>query len=100
MDYSFALLILLVPLATFLTLGLLSNRLKPEVAGIIGTTSLFIITILSYYTAYKYFATPDPEEGYSSIETFSILWLAFTDHLQIHLGILLDPLSVMMLVVI
>ena len=51
-------------------------------------------------SAYKYFATPDPEDGYSSIETFSILWLAFTEHLQIHLGILLDPLSVMMLVVI
>lgn len=100
MDYSFALLILLVPLATFLTLGLLSNRLKPEVAGIIGTTSLFIITILSYYTAYRYFTTSDPEDGYSSIEVFSILWLTFTDHLQIHLGILLDSLSVMMLVVI
>jgi NADH-quinone oxidoreductase subunit L len=100
MNYSFTLLILLVPLITFFTLGLLSDRLKGLVAGIAGTTALFIITTLSYYTAYLYFTTSTPGNGFLPIEPFNILWLTFTDKLQIHLGILLDPISVMMLVVI
>lgn len=100
MDYSFTLFILLFPLITFFGVGLFHNRLKPELAGIIGTTSLFIIAILSYYTAYLYFFSGNSEGGYASVEAFSILWLRFTESLQIHLGILIDPLSVMMLVVI
>jgi NADH-quinone oxidoreductase subunit L len=100
MEYSFALLILIIPLAGFLTIGLLNNKIKPSLAGIIGTTGLLIITILSYYTAFLYFSSKSPEEGYQSVEAFNVLWLAFSEQLQIHLGILLDPLSVMMLVVI
>jgi NADH-quinone oxidoreductase subunit L len=100
MDYSFTILIVVIPLLVFLTLGLLNNKLKPSLAGIIGTAGLLIITILSYYTAYLYFSPTSPEEGYQSVEAFKVLWLAFTEQLQIQLGILLDPLSVMMLVVI
>jgi NADH-quinone oxidoreductase subunit L len=100
MNYSFTLLILLIPLASFLSLGLLNSKLKPSLAGIIGTTGLLIITILSYYTAYLYFSSTSPEVGNQSVEAFKVLWLTFTEQLQIHLGILLDPLSVMMLVVI
>jgi len=74
--------------------------LKPSVAGVIGTTGLAVITILSYSTAYLYFSSTSTQEGHKSIEAFNVLWLTFTDQLQIHLGVLLDPLSVMMLVVI
>jgi len=100
MDYSFTLLILLLPLVMFVALGLLTTKLKPHLAGIAGTTGLFIITVLSYYTAYLYFTSGNSETGYTPIAAFNVLWLAFTESLQIHLGILLDPLSVMMLVVI
>ena len=100
MDYSFTLLILIIPFLIFITVGLLSNRLKPEVAGIAGTMGLFIINLLSYYTAYRYFNSPHSTGSFQSLEAFNILWLTFTDHLQIHLGIMLDALSVMMLVVI
>jgi NADH-quinone oxidoreductase subunit L len=100
MSYTFTILIFLIPLIVFLTLGLLISKLKPSVAGLLGTTGLAVITILSYYTAYFYFSSTGPHEGRKSIEAFNVLWLTFTDELQIHLGVLLDPLSVMMLVVI
>jgi NADH-quinone oxidoreductase subunit L len=100
MDYSFTLLILLLPFATFVTLGLLSDRVRPQVAGITGTITLFVITVISYYTAYSYFTTANAGSGFLPVQAFNILWLTFTESLQIHLGILLDPLSVMMLVVI
>ena len=100
MDYSYTLLILATPLIAFFLLGLLSNQLRPSATGIIGTTGLLFITLLSWFTAYNYFSTGRSEEGYKAVEAFKVLWLAFNDKLQIHLGILLDPLSVMMLVVI
>ena len=100
MNYSFTLLIVLIPLAVFLGLGLLGKRLKPGTAGISGTTGMLIITILSYFTAFLYFTSANTGEGYTAIEPFNMLWLSFTEHLQIHLGIMLDALSVMMLVVI
>jgi NADH-quinone oxidoreductase subunit L len=99
MDYSFTLLILLVPLFVFVLLGLLSKRLTPVVGGIIGTIGLSIITLLSFLTAYLYFFH-DQTGQYSALQPFNVLWLSFTDQLQIYLGIMIDPLSVMMLVVI
>lgn len=100
MDYSFTLLILVIPLVTFMALGLLNIRLLPSTAGIVGTLNLFFITALSYYAAYLYFTTSGSVVGFVPTEAYNFLWLSFTDSLQIHIGILLDPLSVMMLVVI
>lgn len=100
MDYSYTILVLVTPLLAFFSIGLLGEKLRPSAAGILGTSGLALITILAWLTAFQYFTSGNPEEGYGSYEAFNILWLAFTDQLQIHLGILLDPLSVMMLVVI
>jgi len=99
MDYSFTLLILILPFAIFIFIGLLGGKMKPQLSGILGTSGLFIITLLSYVTAFNYFSHRTGEV-FQSIEAFQFVWLQFTDTLIIHLGILLDPLSVMMLVVI
>ncbi|MDH4092024.1 MAG: NADH-quinone oxidoreductase subunit L [Cyclobacteriaceae bacterium] len=99
MDFSYTILILLLPVALFFIIGLLGSKMNPKVSGMIGTSGLFIITLLSYVTAFNYF-THRTGEVFQSIEVFQFVWLPFTDRLVIHLGILLDPLSVMMLVVI
>lgn len=100
MDYSFTLLILILPLITFLTLGLLSKRMQPALAGIAGTASLLVVTLLSFFTAWTYFSTANTGAAYEPVTAFNTVWLSFTEKLHIDLGILLDPLSVMMLVVI
>ncbi len=99
MDYSYTILILLTPVILFLLIGLLGDKIDKMHAGLLGTTGLFAITMLSYSTAFSYFSH-GTVESFQSIEAFQIVWLQFTDNLIIHLGILLDPLSVMMLVVI
>ncbi len=99
MDYSYTILILLLPVSLFLLIGLLGSRMKPAISGMLGTSGLLIITLLSYITAFNYF-THRVGESFQAVEAFQIVWLQFTDTLIIHLGILLDPLSVMMLVVI
>jgi NADH-quinone oxidoreductase subunit L len=98
MEYT--LLIVLLPLFTFLFIGLAGKTLKPAVAGITGTASLALSAILSYATAWQYFTTAKVAGVYQKIIPFNTEWLNFTDKLHIDLGVLLDPISVMMLVVI
>lgn len=100
-DYTYTLLIPLIPLAFFLFIGLTGHKMKPIVSGLIGTAGLSIAAILSYLTAIRYFWTDHlAESGYKSLKAVEITWLHLTDKLTINLGILLDPISVMMLVVI
>ena len=98
MEYT--ILILVLPLLTFLGLGLFGMRLRPTVAGCIGSLSLAAVTLLSYLTAGIYFTSPRVDGAFAKWLPYHFEWLHFTDKLQIDLGILLDPISVMMLVVI
>ncbi len=96
------LLILFIPLFMFLVLGLFGNKMKPQIAGWLGTAGLLVIAGIAYFTAYEYFFVygKDAAGIYQKIEVFSYTWLQFTPTLKVNLGILLDPISVMMLVVI
>lgn len=49
-------LILILPFLSFLILGLAGMRMKNELAGAIGTVSLAGVALLSYLTAFNYFA--------------------------------------------
>src|ERR1035437_711132 len=97
---QYTLLILVLPLLSFIILGLVDSKWKPKVAGTIGTVVLGIITALSYYTAWEYFTTAKIDGVYQKIIPMNMEWIRFTEFLHIDLGILLDPISVMMLVVI
>lgn len=99
MDYT--ILILLLPLLSFLTLGLGGKWMSHRMAGLIGTTSLGAVTILSWLTAGLYFTAPRLADGtFETLIPYNFRWLPFTETLSIDMGILLDPISVMMLVVI
>ncbi len=99
MEYT--LLILLLPLLSFLVLGLAGMRMKHGVAGAIGTVVLGAVTVLSYVTAALYFGAGRGTDGqYPTLQPYNFEWLPFTETLHIDLGILLDPISVLMLVVI
>ena len=99
MEYT--ILILLLPLLSFLFLGLAGMKLKPVVAGAIGTAVLAVVALLSYCTAFEYFsAGRDASGGFPTLVPWNTVWLPISRTLHIDLGILLDPISVMMLVVI
>jgi len=101
MNYTYTIWIVLVPLVVFLVTGLFGSRLKPLVSGIIGTTGLFVSFFLSVFTAWKYFFSGGAVHGaYLTIIGAKTTWLNLTDTLHIDLGVLIDPISVMMLVVI
>ena len=100
MDFSFTIYIVLIPLFAFLVNGLLGNMIKDSVSGYLATFALGLSTLLSYYTAYNYFLNEKVDGVYQKITAFNTTWVNFTDKLHIDLGVLIDPISVMMLVVI
>ncbi len=100
---SIVYLVPLLPLLSFVLLGLFGRKSLRPVAGYIGTFVLVIITLISIGTAYDYFVISPLFQKVPGYHTFTILnieWLKFTDTLSIDMGIILDPISVMMLVVI
>jgi len=102
MSYSsYIALIPLLPLAGFVLLGLFGRKYLRNSSGIIGTGLLLVSTVLSLYTAYKYFFV-DGRIGdtYQTITAVKYTWLSFSENVSIDMGIILDPISVMMLVVV
>lgn len=95
------LFILLLPLVGFLVLGLGGKWLQPRTAGLIGTALMTVVTLLAYVTAWQYFTSPRGVDGaWQTLVPYNATWLPLTESLHIDLGILLDPISVMMLVII
>ena len=97
--YSYTIFIMLLPLLSFLILGLAGMKMQHKVAGLIGTCSLGLVTILSYMTAFQYFGADRVNGIYQTFVPYNFTWLPL-GNLHFDLGILLDPISVMMLIVI
>ena len=102
MNYSsYITLIPLLPLAGFLLLGIFGRKYFKNSSGIIGTGLLLVSAILSLYTAYNYFFVDGKVgDSYQTITAIKFTWLSFSENVSIDMGIILDPISVMMLVVV
>ena len=99
MEYT--ILILLLPLLSSLFLGLFGMKLKPAAAGAVGTAVVAVVALVSWWTAAAYFGAGRDAEGlYPTLIPWNSVWLPISESLHIDLGVLLDPISVMMLVVI
>lgn len=98
MEYT--LFILLLPFLSFLFLGLCGKWLSHKVAGLVGTFSLGAVAVLSYLTAFEYFTADRGVNGvFETLVPYNITWLPLGS-LHFDMGIMLDPISVMMLIVI
>ncbi len=96
-----SLALILLPLLSFVFLAFTGKRLSPQKSGIIGTCSVVISLLSALYIAQGYFFEFGKVAGiYTRHIVLQYPWLQFTDNLSIDMGIVLDPLSVMMLLVI
>ena len=98
-------LILLLPLAMFLILGLTGMKMSHRLAGVLGTLGMGVTLLLAYAVAATYFFSGSSDFVDAAglrlqYSVFDYTWLEFTDSLVIKLGFFLDPISAMMLVVI
>ena len=98
---SYIILIPLIPLATFVLLGLFGKKYFKTSAGAIGTASLLASTVLSLITAYQYFFIDGKVNGvYQQVIAMKFTWLQFSPSISIDMGLLLDPISMMMIVIV
>ncbi len=100
MNFSYIILIPLVPLAVFLLLGIFNQKIKPSVSGYIGVAALLVSTLLSFNTAYQYFFVNGKIDGVYQTFVEKTVWMNFTDTLAIDMGVQIDPISIMMLIVV
>src|SRR5687768_4682464 len=96
-NYNYIALIPLLPLGGFVLLGLFGRKYFKNSSGIIGTGLLLVSTVLSLYTAYNYFLVNGKVgDAYQTITAIKFTWLSFSENVSIDMGIILDPISVMM----
>ena len=72
MEYTIS--ILLLPMLTFLVLGLFGMKLRPNTAGYIGSLSLAVTTGLAYITAGLYFSAPRVDGVFARIMPVDFEW--------------------------
>jgi NADH-quinone oxidoreductase subunit L len=96
-------LIPLLPLAGFVLLGLFGRRYLRRSSGIVGTGLVLVSTGLAIWVAFQFFfGTGDIALALRShsLIVFKAGWLPFSPHLSIDLSAIMDPISVMMIVVV
>ncbi len=100
-DYAYVIWVPLLPLLGFVLLGLFGKKFTGNAAGIIGTALLLASTVVSLIAAKQYFLADGKLDGvYQKITAFKYTWLTFSPHLSIDMSMVIDPVSVMMLVVV
>ena len=100
-NYFYLVWIPLLPLICFVVLGLWGRPFFAKTAGLISTASLLVSTVLSLVAAKQYFFVDGKVNGiYQKIIAFKYTWLQFSPNVSIDMGIIVDPISIMMLVVV
>lgn len=104
MEFSYTVAVLIIPIVMFLFLGIVGVKLSKKTAGLLGTCAMGVTTVIAYAAALTYFFGTDQGQIVDGmrqqLEVMNVTWLQFTENLIIKLGILLDPISAMMLIVI
>ncbi|MBT8384622.1 MAG: NADH-quinone oxidoreductase subunit L [Bacteroidia bacterium] len=100
MNLSYTILIPLIPLAVFLLLGIFNKKIKPGISGYIGVLGLTASAILSFLAGYQYFFVNGKVDGIYQTFVQKTVWMKFTETLQIDMGVLVDPISIMMIIVV
>jgi len=100
-NHAYIALIPLLPLAAFVVLGLFGRKHLRGLSGGIGTFAVLVSTGLSLWVAYRYFFVEGAVTGaYNPVIALKATWLSFSPGLSIDMSIILDPISVMMIVVV
>ncbi len=91
-----------LPFFGFLLLSIVGKRYFPKQSGMVGTLLMFATCAIAVITVYNYFfVTGKSVDGvYQHIHAYKYVWLPFTDTLSIDMGAMMDPISMLMIVVV
>ncbi|HTL08722.1 MAG TPA: NADH-quinone oxidoreductase subunit L [Chitinophagaceae bacterium] len=99
-SYSLLMPVLLLPLVSFVLLGIFGRRYLSAAAGSIATLAMLLATGLAIYCAYSYFDGGKTAGIYNAVIAFRYEWLPFSEGVSIQMGAIIDPIAAMMIVVV
>ncbi|MCX5684597.1 MAG: NADH-quinone oxidoreductase subunit L [Planctomycetota bacterium] len=104
MDWGWALknswLIPALPLFSFVVVGLLVRPISKRADGIVATLSVAAAAAVAWSVAWEYFHLYPPGGEHPIIIPWSFEWLRFQPGLTASMGVLVDPISVLLMVVV
>ncbi len=104
MPLSYTILVIAIPLLMFLFLGLAGVKMGKKLTGVLGVCAMGVTTVIAYAVALTYFFGTGDGQIVDGVRQQLVLndwtWLKFSENLVVKLGVLLDPISAMMLIVI
>ncbi|HAR43166.1 MAG TPA: hypothetical protein DCS07_11160, partial [Bdellovibrionales bacterium] len=93
-----------IPFLSFLTLGLLirnfPKKLQDQLSGIVATLAVFSAAVLAYWLAWEYFHLFPAGVAKQALVPWSFEWLRYQENLAVNVGVLVDPISVLLMVVV
>ncbi len=89
-----------IPLFSFLLVALLIRPLSQKAAGIVATASIFLTAFCAYLLAWEYFHLFPAGAERLALVPWSSAWLAYQKNLMVSVGVLVDPISVLLMVVV
>jgi len=90
-----------LPIFGFLFLSMIGKRYFAKQSGLIGTLLMLVSCGIACATAYKYFFVTGMVDGvYQHQYAFKYVWLPFSETVSIDMGAMMDPISMIMIVVV
>ncbi|MDP2989964.1 MAG: NADH-quinone oxidoreductase subunit L, partial [Kiritimatiellota bacterium] len=89
-----------IPLFSFLVVALCIRPLSQKAAGIVATASIFLSAFCAYLLAWEYFHLFPAGAEHPALVPWSAVWLAYQPNLVVSVGVLVDPISVLLMVVV
>ena len=89
-----------IPFFSFLVVGLLIRPLSDRAASIVATVSIFMAAFFAYLLAWEYFHLFPPGAEHTTLVPWSFGWLSYQKNLAVNVGVLVDPISVLLMIVV
>ncbi|HSH00242.1 MAG TPA: proton-conducting transporter membrane subunit, partial [candidate division Zixibacteria bacterium] len=98
--FDTAWLIPALPFFSFIVVALFVSPASKRAAGVVATASVFAAAFLALRLALEYYTLYPPGADHPSFVAWDFRWLPYAEYLQVNAGVLLDPASVLLLVVV
>ncbi|MBU0690182.1 NADH-quinone oxidoreductase subunit L [bacterium] len=89
-----------IPFFSFLIVGLFIRPLSEKAAGWVATAALFVSAFFAYSIAWDYFSHFGIGHEGPALVPWAFEWLRYQDHLTATIGTLIDPISILLMVVV
>jgi NADH-quinone oxidoreductase subunit L len=88
------------PLVTFALNGLFISPISKRAAGVVATLSILASALCAYTLAYQYFTAYPAGHEHPILVPWSFEWLRYMPGLTVNVGVLVDPISVLLMCVV